>query len=61
LTVVLVIYMIVTMEPPKTRMELKRSGKRNDPYTTRHVRLAEEAKHNAAAKRNDKDKDKKDK
>jgi hypothetical protein len=42
-------------------MELKRSGKRNDPYTTRHVRLAEEAKHNAAAKRNDKDKDKKDK
>jgi hypothetical protein len=43
-------------------MELKRSGKRNDPYTSRHVRLAEEAKHNASAKRNDKDtKDKKDK
>jgi len=35
-------------------MELKRSGKsgkRDDPYTTRHVRLAEEAKRNAEAKR----------
>jgi hypothetical protein len=38
-------------------MELKRSGKsgkRDDPYTTRHVRLAEETKRNAAAKRNEK-------
>jgi hypothetical protein len=42
------------MDPPKTRMELKRSGKsgkRDDPYTTRHVRLAEEAKRNAESKR----------